>query len=79
MTTLTINVDTETEQQFRKTAEKEYKGKKGYLGDAISEAMKKWLEERRQQKIAAEALADLRKGWKFGKILYKTREELHAR
>ena len=79
MTTLTINVDTEVEQEFRQHAKDTYKGKKGFLGDAITEAMKKWLEEHRQVEIAQQAIQLLRKGHKFGKLLYKRREELYGR
>ncbi len=79
MTTITVNVDTETEQEFRKIAKKTYKGKKGFLGGAITEAMKKWVNEKTQREIAQKAIEDMRKGHKFGKILYTKREELYDR
>jgi len=79
MTTLTINVDSHVEQKFRKQAQFQYHNKKGYLGDAITEAMKKWLYDRQQKEIVEQALTDLRAGWKTGKILYRHRDELYDR
>ena len=79
MGTITIFVDDDVETSFRRIAGKMYSQKKGYLGDAITEAMKKWLDEQGQQRIAREELSRLRKGWNLGKILYKTRDELHER
>ncbi len=79
MGTVTISLEDSTEDSFRNYVYKEYGKSKGVLGKAINEALKKWLEEKRQDKIAKEALADLKKGHKFGKLLYKKREELYER
>ncbi len=79
MGTITINVDDEIEKEFRKLAGEEYKGKKGFLGDAITEAMKNWVGEKEQKEIAVRELAVLKKGFRLGKVLYKKREELYAR
>ena len=49
MTVITINVDDEVEAEFRKKSAEIYGFKKGYLGDAITEAMKKWLEEKKRR------------------------------
>ena len=37
---ITVSVDDKVEKEFRKIAMEEYKGRKGFLGDAITEAMK---------------------------------------
>ena len=72
MGTMTVSVDDEVEKEFRRLVE-EYKGnKKGDLGKAITEAMKKWAEEKRQKEIAerirermSKGLYRLPKNWKF--------------
>ncbi len=79
MTTITISVDSSVEQEFRKRAAEAYEGRKGYLGDAITEAMEKWLAERKQKEITQKALELWKKGHNFGKLLYKKRDELYAR
>lgn len=79
MTTITVSVETDVEQEFRKHAKEARGGKKGYLGDAITEAMRKWLEEHQQGEITREAMVLWQKGHHFGRLLYKKREELHER
>ena len=79
MGTITINVDDEIEKEFRKLANEESKGKKGFLGDAITEAMKKWISEKEQKEISMREIKILKKGFKLGKITYKKREELYGR
>ncbi|OGY44623.1 MAG: hypothetical protein A2729_03515 [Candidatus Buchananbacteria bacterium RIFCSPHIGHO2_01_FULL_39_14] len=79
MTTITISVDNEIEQQFRKYAQEIYEGKKGFLGDAITQAMKEWLEQKKQQNLAEQAITQWKKGHKLGKLLYTKREELYGR
>lgn len=79
MTTITISVNEDVEQEFREHAKEKYNGKKGYLGDAITEAMQKWLEDHKSREVAARAEALLNKGFHFGKLLYKDRAELHER
>lgn len=79
MTTLTINVDSEVERAFRQRAKEQRHGKKGFLGGALTEAMKIWLEEQQQKEITERALQKWRKGHVFGRLLYRQREELHAR
>ena len=79
MGTITINVDDEVEARFRKTAGEQYSNKKGYLGDAITEAMRKWLSEKEQKEIAERQIKLMEKGlyslkgWKFN------REEIYDR
>lgn len=79
MTTITISVDSDVEERFRESAKKQYGGKKGYLGDAVTEAMKKWLLEVTSQEIAKRALNRMRKGFNMGGLTYSKREELYER
>lgn len=80
MGVITVNIDDEVEKEFRKLVEKYKGGKKGDLGKAITEAMKKWAEEKTQREIAErqmraseKGLYKLPKNWKFD------REEVHER
>jgi len=41
--------------------------------------MRRWVEEKRQEKIAERELKLLEKGFNLGKKLYKARDELHER
>lgn len=79
MATITISVDDEVEKKFRKAAEAAYKQKKGRLGKAMTEAMKQWLHQQKQQEITKRQLKLLEKGFKLGEIKYRKREELHER
>lgn len=45
MGTITINIDNDVEKQFRELAQKIYSKKKGYLGNAVTSLMKKWIDE----------------------------------
>ena len=76
--TITINMDKEVVRELRKLA-KTQKQKKGYLGKSISIATKKWLEERRQEKIAKEMIELMERGFDMGKIKIKHRSELYDR
>jgi len=79
MGTITVNVKDEVEKEFREVASIVHGGKKGYLGMALTEAMKRWIEEKRQEKISEEALKLLERGFDFGKRLYKDRSDLYER
>lgn len=77
--TITITVEDEVEEEFRKIVEEKGK-KKGDLGKAITEAMRKWAEEKKQKEIAErmlkrgkDGLYRLPKNWKFN------REEIYDR
>lgn len=76
--TITINVEEEIDKEFRKTASQRYGKRKGYLGKAITEAMKDWVRKRNAD-LEAKALELLKNGinaqrkWKFD------RGELHER
>ncbi|VVB94725.1 Uncharacterised protein [uncultured archaeon] len=79
MGTLTINVNDDIENRFRALAQKIYAEKKGYLGKAVTSAMQKWIDEINQKKISESELNLMDKGFKMGKLKFKSREELHER
>ena len=79
MGTITVSVDNKTEALFRKMAGSVYGTGKGHLGKAVTDAMQKWVHERRQKKIAKRASERMNTGYNMGKILYKTRDELWVR
>ena len=79
MGTMTINVDNDVEQQFRAIAQKIYSKKKGYLGNAVTSAMKKWIDEMTQKQISERELKLLENGFDMGEFKFKSREELYER
>ena len=79
MGTIKVNIKDEVEKEFRAVASIVHGGEKGYLEEAVTDAMRRWVEEKRQKKIAERELKLLEKGFSFGKKLYKTRDELHER
>ena len=79
MGTVTINLDDDTETNFRNYVSKEYGTNKGVLGRAISEALKKWLDEKKQKEIADSAIKRMKKGFNMGGFKYTSRDELHER
>ncbi len=79
MGTMTINVDNDVEQQFRAIAQKIYSKKKGYLGNAVTSAMKKWIDEMKQKQISERELKLLENGFDMGKFKFRAREELYER
>ncbi len=79
MGTMTVSVDDFTEEKFRKTVKSTLGSGKGKLGEAISQAMQKWVEFVEQEEVKKVALQRLEKGFRMGKILYKDRAELYGR
>ena len=79
MGTITVNVKDEVEKEFKAVASIAHGGEKGYLEKAVTEAMQRWIYEKRQEKIAEEALKLLETGFDFGKRLYKDRSDLYER
>ena len=79
MGTITINIDDEIEKRFRTLVSKIYHDKKGNLGNAVTEALKKWIDEVTQKQISERELRILDKGFNMGKFKFKTREELYER
>jgi len=79
MGTITVNVKDDVEKDFRKLVRSVHGAKKGDLGKALTEAMQQWVYEKRQEKIAQEALKLLELKFIFGKRLYRDRDELYER
>ena len=77
--TITVSVEREVEERFRRLARSLYSGKKGYLGKALSEAMREWERRRLESDTVTRTLALLDKGIEMGKFTFRTREQLHER
>ncbi len=75
---VTISMEKEVLEKLKKLASKE-QHKKGFLGRTITEATKKYLEEKEQEEIAKRQKALMEKGFNMGKILIKHRSELYDR
>ena len=76
---MTISIDNDVEQQFRAIAQKIYSKKKGYLGNAVTSAMKKWIDEMTQKQISEREIKLLENGFDMGEFKFKSREELYER
>lgn len=78
MGTMTVNVRDETEKNFR-TGVKENLGEgKGKLGQAVDEAMNKWLEDKTDKALRQRALERLKRGmYKLPKDYKFRREEAY--
>ncbi|MEK7539737.1 MAG: hypothetical protein AAB558_00625 [Patescibacteria group bacterium] len=79
MGTITATVDDNTEEKFRETVKNRLGAGKGKLGQAITDAMDKWVREVEQEELRKRALAKLETGFRMGKTLYKHRDELYGR
>ena len=77
MATITVNVDDEVYEKFRKLAADKFNGKKGYLGDTVTTAMEMYVEENEQETAKKRLLAMMRKGVRIGFKGYKKRNELY--
>lgn len=77
MGTLTISVNDQTEEYFRKIVHERLGDTKGTLGKAANEAFQRWAEENDQKRIAQRAIDRMTRGYNLGKKLYKTRDDLH--
>lgn len=75
---MTVSVDEEIEEKFRKEVERELGKKKGALSKAVDEAFEKWTKEKRQEEIAEKELNLMEEGFEMGKVKFE-REELHER
>ncbi len=73
MATITINIQDKVAQEFRKQVQQQMGEGKGILGKAVEAALKQWIHEQRQEKIAQEMKEITRKGlyslkgWKFNR------------
>ena len=79
MATITINVNDEVAKRFRDMVKHESGEGKGVIGKTVEEALELWIKEKEQQDIAQRQMALMKKGFKLGKILYKSRGELYDR
>jgi hypothetical protein len=75
--TMTVNVNEDVANEFRKHASLKYGKKKGYLGRAITEAMKEWS-RMRNESLENQFLELLEMGIKMKKWKFN-RDELHER
>ena len=78
MGTITVSIDDDVEKKFREMAGKIYHKRKGYLGRAITEAMRQWIDSEKQKKIAERELKLLEK-FDLGKKLYRSRGGIYER
>lgn len=76
--TMTVNVEKEVAAEFRRQAGMQYGKKKGYLGKALTEAMKEWASKKEAEDIDEAALKLLKEGIKMRKWKFN-RAELHER
>ena len=73
MATITISIKDDVNKEFRETVKKTIGEGKGVLGMAMEEAIKKWVHDKKQKKIAKEASEMMHKGlyslkgWKFNR------------
>jgi hypothetical protein len=75
--TMTVNVEKDIASEFRKQAGLKYGKKKGYLGKAITEAMKEWS-KKSDESLEKQFLDLLETGIKMKKWKFN-RDELHER
>ena len=66
MATITVNVDDEAYEKFRKLASDEHNGKKGFLGDTITEAMKKFVRDNEAEAARQRLREKLKRGYNLG-------------
>jgi hypothetical protein len=79
METVTINVQDDVIREFRKVAAETFGSGKGHLGKAFTEALQAWMFERKQKKIAREAIEFLNTDFHSGGWTYPHRSVLHDR
>jgi predicted transcriptional regulator len=77
--TITVSVDSEVEQKFRRTAKVVHGQRKGYLGKALTDAMKVWTKERERTDNVVATIRLLDEGIDLGVSRYRSRDELHER
>ena len=73
-------MDDQVYERFRRLASDERSGKKGFLGDAITETMSRYVEENGQETAKKRLLERIRKGYNLG--VWKkgfNRDALHER
>lgn len=75
--TITVNVEEDIESEFRRVAGRKYGKRKGYLGRAVTEALKEWA-KKGSSDLESQFLELLENGIKMKKWKFN-REELHER
>jgi hypothetical protein len=76
---ITVSVNAEVERKFRRTAKAVHGRKKGFLGRALTEAMRNWTSEKERSDSVAAAVKLLEDGLNLGGLKYTHRDELHER
>ncbi len=79
MATITVSVKDEVGKEFREAVKERFGRGKGVLGQAITDAMHSWTQEKKQKDIAKEMTLLMEKGFEMGKLKIKSREELYGR
>jgi hypothetical protein len=77
MGTITISVDDTVEAQFRKVAKRILGERKGYLGEATTEAMRLFIREKTQEAIRTDALLLMENEYHFGRRSARECTDLH--
>lgn len=75
--TITINVEEEVDAAFRKFAGAKYGKRKGYLGKALTQAMREWV-KKQDKEVETLSIELLKTGIKMAKWKFN-RGELHER
>lgn len=78
MGTITLTVENKVEKKFRKATKLVFGNGKGSLGKAATIAFEQWT-DRKIKGNESKMLELLGKGFKMGRIKYKSRDELHER
>lgn len=79
MTTITINVNNELNEEFRKVVKIKLGEGKGKLGKAIEEAINIWIEKEKQGEIAQRQIKIMKDGIWSDKNYKFTREEIYEK
>ena len=77
--TITVNVQADVEERFRRVAASKHGKKKGYLGRAHTDAMKRWVDQEEASDATAETIKMLEEGLDLGGFNFTRRDELHER
>ncbi|MEK6898949.1 MAG: hypothetical protein AABW79_02535 [Nanoarchaeota archaeon] len=79
MATITINVKTEINDEFRNIVKMKFGEGKGKLGKAIEDAIKKWIAEQRQKSLSERQIKIMRDGLWSQKNYKFNRDEIYER
>lgn len=76
---MTTSISDTIETRFRKAVAMKFGTNKGALQKGIEFGMQKLIEEVELENLRKSAVERLEKGYKLGKLLYKSRDELYDR